>query len=417
MKKSTITICGAGIAGVACAYYLSQKNNQHDIVVIDKLAPLSLTTSKSGENFREYWPQPCMNEFISHSIDLMEQLLNEHPGEFTMSYFGYDFVSHNKGSQIFPVDPNLQEDVFSVLSDQTQIHIQKPYLDKAIEQVIHLNRGGAIDVYAMGSLMFKLARDNGVKFIQSEISNIEKFDEAYRIHLNSDQSLVTQQLVICAGPFTTNLANFLDIELPIYSVPQRKFVIPDPGNVIPRDMPFTIYADRQRLEWTDEELELIEDDKQFAHLLKEFPAGIHIKPEGQNQIKLGWAFNTAQEKPQWEVDIDPNFADIVIRGATRFIPGLGQYINNIPTPVVQFAGYYTRTQENLPVIGRLDDNLFIVSALAGYGTMAASAAGQLCSEHIYQSDLPSYSKYFEPQRWQDIELMNEISKIQGDGQL
>lgn len=417
MKKPDIIICGAGIAGVACAYYLSHKYQYRNIVLIDKLAPLSFTTSQSGENFREYWPQPCMNEFVSHSIDLMEELLNEYPGEFKMSYSGYDFVSHEKGSQIFPVDPNLQEDVFTVLRDQSQIHLQKPYLDESVQQVVHINRGGAIDVYSLGSLMLKLARQKGVTFIQSEIRNIKKHADSYHVEIGNEETLRTGQLVICAGPFTPNLARHLNIELPVYSVPQRKFVIPDPENIIPRDMPFTIYADRQRLTWTDEELELIGDDEQYSHLLEEYPAGLHIKPEGHNQIKLGWAFNKMAEKPQWDIETDPNFADIVIRGATRFIPALNSYVNNIPTPIVQFAGYYTRTRENLPLIGKLDDNLFVASAMAGYGTMAACAAGQLCADHLSQSGLPGYAKYFEPYRWQNNSLMNGISAIQGDGQL
>ncbi len=417
MQPAAITICGAGIAGVACAYYLSNQYQQHDIVLIDKLAPLSFTTSQSGENFREYWPQPSMNDFVSHSIDLMEALLKQYPQAFDMTYFGYDFVSHHKGHHIFPTDPDQSTDTISILDDHQQIRTQKPYLDPAVQQVLHIHRAGAIDVYALGSLMLKLARANGVKLVQADITDIKPRAKGYQISLDNQRHLHTQQLILSGGPFTSQLAHYLDIDLPIYSVPQRKFVIPDPAGVIPRDMPFTIYADKQRLNWSDEELELINSDAQFSHLLAEYPAGLHIKPEGRHQIKLGWAFNTQTEAPQWSIESDNGFADIVMRGATRFIPGLASYVDKIPTPVVQFAGYYTRTQENLPVIGKLADNLHVVSALAGYGTMAACAAGELCADHLNQSSLPSYAKYFSPQRYQDSALMQEINATSADGQL
>lgn len=41
----------AAIASVAAAHYLSESGAQ-DILIVDKLQPLSLTTACSGENFR-----------------------------------------------------------------------------------------------------------------------------------------------------------------------------------------------------------------------------------------------------------------------------------------------------------------------------------------------------------------------------
>ncbi|MGC1513935.1 MAG: FAD-dependent oxidoreductase, partial [Maribacter sp.] len=73
-KKSRIIICGAGIAGVASAYYLLKKEKGITVILIDKNQPLSFTTSKSGENFRDYWPQKPMRDFVSDSIHLMNEL-------------------------------------------------------------------------------------------------------------------------------------------------------------------------------------------------------------------------------------------------------------------------------------------------------------------------------------------------------
>ena len=420
MNKSKIIICGAGIAGVACAYYLSkqqsEKNGNVEILLIDKLHPLSLTTSMSGENFREYWPQHCLHEFSSHSINLMEKLQHEHPNEFAMKYYGYDFISRNKGEHIFQTDYDQNNSGFTLIDDEEKIKSQYPYLDSSIKQIVKLHRAGGFDVYALGSLMLKLARKNGVQFIQGEITDIKKNKENYQVSLGND-IYETQKLVLSGGPFTKMLAQFLDIKLPIYSISQRKFVIPDPANLIPRDMPFTIYADKQKLNWSDDELEMISSDEKYNYLLDEFPAGLHIKPEGQNQIKIGWAFNRKPESPKWDLADDPEFPDVVLRGATRFIPSLEQYLDVIPTPVVQFSGYYTRTKENLPLIGNLDENLFVVTALAGYGTMTACAAGELCTSYINQLDLPDYARYFAPARYDDEALMQEIKSVNSDGQL
>ena len=80
-----ITICGAGIAGIATAWSLAVKYNQKNVILIDKNQPMSLTTSKSGENFRDYWPQPCMTALTRRSIKIMKDLAADSGNTFEMS--------------------------------------------------------------------------------------------------------------------------------------------------------------------------------------------------------------------------------------------------------------------------------------------------------------------------------------------
>ena len=215
------------------------------------------------------------------------------------------------------------------------------------------------------------------------------------------------------------LAAMLGAEMIIRSFLQRKFIIPDPYKLIPRDMPFTIFADPQHLDWSDEEQKLISADPEYRWLLDEFPAGLHIKPESRRQIKLGWAYNREWEEPAWHSADDIDFPNIALRGATRFIPALARYVDQLPTPVVQFSGYYTRTPENWPIIGPLleHEGLYTVAALSGYGTMAACAAGELVAKYMAGEALPGYAGHFHPNRYDDPEIMAQIDAIESDGQL
>jgi len=195
-------------------------------------------------------------------------------------------------------------------------------------------------------------------------------------------------------------------------------MVPDPNKIIPTDMPFTIYADSQYLDWSEEERAFFSADEKYQWLLGEFPGGLHIKPES-GKIKLGWAFNTTTAQPVWEPTTLELFPQVVLKGANRFIPQLANYQNNIPSPIIQYAGYYTRTKENFPLIGPTQmSNLFLIGALAGFGTMSACAAGELCSKYIlHETELPDYARYFHPLRYEDSELMNEINNSMSDGQL
>ncbi|MEM7360826.1 MAG: FAD-dependent oxidoreductase [Pseudomonadota bacterium] len=418
MKAQTI-ICGAGIAGISAAYYLAVKHGQKNILLLDRNMPMSLTTSKSGENYRDYWPQPVMTEFATHSMDLMEEIqaIEDNHG-FTMHGIGYDFVSENS-NDVFPSSYAEAEidQYLARITNKQEIESTRPYLADSVDQVVHIHRAGEMDVNALGSFMLREAKKAGVKFQQTTIKDLQHIpDGGFTIH--ADQEYNCDQLVIAAGPFSPNLAAMLGLQLPLENILQRKFVIPDPANVIPENIPFTIFADPQKLDWTDEELELINDQPEFAHLLAEFPEGLHIKPVGSSHIKMGWAFNREPSSPEWDPASNDEFVEIVMRGATRFIPGLTQYLASIPTPIVHYSGYYTRTPENLPLIGNTEyQDLFLMTGFAGYGTMSACAAGELLANIMGQYTLPGYARYLAPGRYDNAQLMSELSAISSDGQL
>jgi len=358
-SKRKIAICGAGIAGISAAYYLVLQQVDAEIILIDRQTPLSYTSSKSGENFRDYWPHPSMEALSSHSIDLMVDLQKAYGEDaFQLNFSGYHFVSHDVNKAIFADDSTpIFRERNRVETDATVIHQQHPYLDAGIQKSVFINKAGNVDSIRMGDLMLQQAKQKGVQFYEEEIVG----------------------LILAAGPFIKQLANMLDIDLPVWNTLQRKFIIPDPKKVIPKDMPFTIYADGQTLDWSNEEFDFMQSDKDLNWMTKPFPGAIHIKPES-GRIKMGWAIGKEKLTPEWEVPILPYFPQVVLKGASRFIPALKDYAENIPTPIIEYGGYYTRTEENWPLVGPTEnEDVLVIGALAGFGTMTACAVGELCA--------------------------------------
>ncbi|APD05778.1 hypothetical protein UJ101_00225 [Flavobacteriaceae bacterium UJ101] len=420
--KTNIVICGAGIIGVATAYYLSKKYRKGSIVLIDKQQPLSFTTSKSGENFRDYWPQQCMTDFSTRSINLMEELRAEFGEEaFKMEYSGYDFISKNKGNPIFSSRTVEKENstALNEITNEDEIKEKNKALSDDVKKVIEIKKAGNVDVQALGNLLLKQAKKNGVQFVEGEIVAIEK-NENYSIKIKERETTIqSDKLVIAVGPFLNEIAQMVDLEFPIENIVQRKFIIPDPEKIIDSKMPFTIYADEQYLDWTEEEKIFLEEEQSDYWLLNKFPGGLHVKPDSGG-IKMGWAFNRQKEiNPKWEIERMDLFPNVVLKGASRFIPELKKYEDDIPTPLIQYAGYYTRTKENWPIIGPSKDrNIFIVGAFSGFGTMTACAAGELCADYIVGKQvLPSYAAYFHPNRYDNASIMKEIIASENDGQL
>ena len=88
-------ICGAGIAGVATAYHLAVRRGVRGVVLVDERPPLTLTSDKSAECYRNWWPGPgdAMVAVMNRSIDLLEELARESGNVFRMNRRGYLFAT------------------------------------------------------------------------------------------------------------------------------------------------------------------------------------------------------------------------------------------------------------------------------------------------------------------------------------
>ena len=69
-----VVVIGAGSVGLSVAYYLARVHGFGRIAIVDALNPMSLTSAQSGENYRNWWPDPMMVAFTNHSIDLLEEI-------------------------------------------------------------------------------------------------------------------------------------------------------------------------------------------------------------------------------------------------------------------------------------------------------------------------------------------------------
>ncbi len=70
-------VVGAGIAGVSATFHLAARQGVDDVVMVDPRPPLSLTSDKSTECYRNWWPNEPMVGLMNRSIDLLEDMAEE----------------------------------------------------------------------------------------------------------------------------------------------------------------------------------------------------------------------------------------------------------------------------------------------------------------------------------------------------
>lgn len=460
-----IAVIGAGLAGVATAYYLSRKYQHTSIALIDQRVPLSYTTAQSGNNYRNWWAHPSMKAFIDHSIDLMENIINladaNGHSKIDITRGGYALATradnidellhelqsgdvrlhqHNLAvtyGQSLSDDWRAAPDGVDVLSNPQLIREYFPAFnsdpENGIKHVIHIRRAGDFDSQALGQHMLAYAKSHGTKLVNAEVTSIETPDSGprFKITMDDGQQRITQFadiVVNAAGPYVQHIAAMLGSELDIHNVFQQKILFADTHNAVPRNQPFSIDLDPQTLDWTAEERELLMQDPDMARFCETMQGGVHCRPEGgaqANWVKLGWAYNQRASSPKDELindeNFDSSFPEIVLRAASSLNPSLKGYQEDMPKRMQHYGGYYSMTDENWPLIGPLEnknaiiDGAYVVGALSGFGSMAACAAGELVADWINHGDLPDYAHNLSLQRYQQPKVMQELAAMRSKG--
>lgn len=449
-----ILVIGAGIVGIATAYYLAVQHKRTRILIVDQGQPMALTSAQSGENYRNWWPHPTMADFTNHSTDLMEEIARATDNRIHMTRRGYLLVTRearpeellqqlhagygaqaeklirlHEGADRGYMPPHAADwqtapDGVDVLLGRDLIQTHYPKFDREVATALHIRRAGDISGQQLGQYMLETMRPLGVQFQQAEVVGIAS-DGRFSVDVLADgarQSIKADIIVNAAGPFAAHVAAMHGEDLPIVNVLQQKIAFADRNRAVDRNMPFAIDLDGQTLAWTDDDREELAAVPEFGPLLRPMPGSIHCRPDGGDHgewIKLGWAFNTeTTTAPVREPELNPYFPEVVLRAASRLQPALANYLGALPRDRVHYGGYYPMTKENWPLIGAArTPGVFLATALSGYGTMGACATGDLCARAVVGAEAPAFARSLSLARYDDQALMDQLEATASRGLL
>jgi glycine/D-amino acid oxidase-like deaminating enzyme len=397
-----------------------------------------------------------MVSLMNRSIDILEELARESGNVFHLSRRGYVYATsnptgvfrferaagessqlgagplriHNGGKTTVPYVPSDgrgfgdQPLGIDLILDQAIIQRNFPYLSDHTVALIHARRCGWFSVQQLGMYMLDRAKEHGAKLISGRVVGVEiAGSRVQTVRVRQDSHLTdisTRHFVIAAGPLLGEVGRMIGVEFPVFSELHLKMSFKDHLNIVPRDAPMLIWADPIRLPWSQEEREVLAESEETKPLLDELPSGVHTRPEGgtESDVVLGlWAYHTPPVEPLFPFSIDPRYPEMVLRGLATMVPGLKQYLNRLPKPFVD-GGYYAKTRENRPLIGKLPiGGAYVIAALSGFGVMAACGAGELVAAHVTGGPLPHYAPAFALERYQDPDYQRLLATLAESGQL
>lgn len=444
-------ICGAGIAGLAAAQALSARGWR--VLVADERPPLSLTSDKSSECYRNAWPGPgqAMVALMNASIDILDHIASRTANRIRLNRRGYVYVTtrtagvhalrqaayESSALGAGPVrehahaasdygpsppegfDPSLAGADLLLHPELIRRHFA--YLPSDTCAALHVRRAGWFSAHQLGMWYLEQARTHGAEVRLARVTGLHTDGgRLSAVILNGAERVSTPNFVNAAGPLVGEVARLLGVRLPVFSELHLKLNFTDSLGVIPRHAPMTILSDPQYLGWDEAERAALAEDPASAWLLDEFPAGIHFRPDGPASspiVLMLWDYHRTPVPVRLPPPLDPDFPEVVVRGLTRLVPGLRAYLNALPKPYVD-GGYYTKTRENRALISPLPvPGAFVMGAFSGYGLMAAPAAAHLLAAYMAGDPLPDYAPAFHLKRYADPAYQALLTQWNTDGQL
>jgi glycine/D-amino acid oxidase-like deaminating enzyme len=448
-QSPEIIVCGAGMAGISAAYYLA-KAGLSGITVIDELPVLSLTSDKSTECYRNWWPDPEILALMNRSIDLLEQLSDESGDVFNMNRRGYLYVTGDPGrlsamsesaarisklgggpvrrhardsASYLPasVEGFRGEPTGADLLGPEAIRRHYPYVTGLAVGALHVRRAGWLSAQQLGAYLLQRARAMGIRVLVGRLESVRLTGGRVRgVKLADGRELGCSIFVNAAGPHLKRVGRLLELEIPVHTELHLKVGFRDHVGAIARDAPLLIWDDEQKLPWNQDELAVLESEPDTRWLTGLLPAGVHTRPEGpaeSRSVLMLWDYRSHITEPQFPPPLDDQYPEVALRGLATMVPGLTAYFGRASRPHMD-GGYYVKTRENRLLAGPLPPaGAYVIGALSGYGIMSACAAGELLAAHISGGKLPAYAPAFSLARYDDTTYCQNLAEWDNSGQL
>ncbi len=456
LASANVVICGAGIAGIATAYHLAVRRGVKGVVLVDERPPLSLTSDKSAECYRNWWPGPGddMVAVMNRSIDLLEELALESGNAFLLNRRGYLFATADPG-RIARFTSAAEEAAAlgagpvrvhrtaggdyeparaagfdspltgaDIIAEPALIRRHFPYLSSDTLAVLHARRCGWFSGQQLGMYLYERARERGVTLVQARVEGIDTQGGRVRgVRVTGPggaSTIGTERAVLAAGPYMSQAGRLVGVDVPVFCELHAKIAFNDALGAMPRDAPLTIWADPLIIPWPDEERAELRRSPAHRRLVEELPPGAHGRPEGvggSTSVLAIWTYDVEPVAPAFPPAFDPAYPEVVLRGMARMIPAMEPYATRLPRCFVD-GGYYTKTRENRFLAGPLPvSGAYVIGALSGYGMMASNGAADLLADHIAERPLPRYAPAFRPDRYENPTYANLLDDWGDSGQL
>ena len=362
--KYDVIIIGGAIMGSSTAWFLSQNPDFNGtILVVEKDQKYEFcSTAHTTSCIRQQFSTKLnveISQFAANFINNFHEYMDNdvRVPKLAIKSFGYMYLAANED---FAKNLRSNQEVQAASGAATELltpdEIKSRYPFYNVEDIklgsINLVNEGYWDSITVFEWMRNKAQENGVEYIENEVTEITKNkseDRIISIKLASGETINGENFVNATGPRAASTSKMAGIKIPVE--PRKRYSwIFKAKNPLDRDLPLTID-----------------------------PSGFHVRENGGGTYQAGGhgAYDPA-------VDFDDFAMDNELWETTVW-PVL---FNRIPQfeslkLISQWAGHYAmNTVDQNAIVGphNIIQNFFFLNGFSGHGTQQAPAMGRATAE-------------------------------------
>ncbi len=361
-----VVIIGGAMMGSSTAWFLSQ-NPDFDgrILVIEKDPSYQFSsTTHTNSCMRQQFSAPLnikISQFAAEFVKNIRSFMDNDPEVPNLSIhnFGYMYLANTQASaDNLRAAYDIQRDHGAGTKLLTPEEIQQAYPFYQLDDIILGSHNLIDEGYWDGMTVFdwwrKKARQNGVEYIQNEVTAMTKNKAGTHIEsvtLATGDVISAGQIVNASGPRANRTAEMAGITIPVE--PRKRFTwVFSAEEPLDRDLPLTID-----------------------------PSGVHFRQDGASHYLAGGhaAYDPAVAFDDFEMDHELWFDHIWPIIATRIPQFEAIKIVN------EWAGHYAyNVFDHNAIMGPHDEveNFIFLNGFSGHGLQQSPAMGRGTSEYI-----------------------------------
>jgi len=366
-KRYDIAVIGAGIMGMATAYYLSK--NKIKLAVIDKEYIGSGATGRCIAGIRQQFSTPASIAVMKENVSLFSQMEEEFGFSVEFYQGGYLLLAHNEEMvEVFKSNITIQKKEginVSLLSPKEALSVMpKLNIEGLLAAAYCPDDGQAYPFAVLKGYKTKIDERKGDFFLHNPVIKFEK-KEKFLLYLEDGTVIEAEKVLLSAGPWSKKLGQQIDIDLPLFPERHEAMVT----ERIPRIIEPMIVDYRK-------------DGCYFQQLLTGQVIGCYTP--------------------------SPNVPGISQNSSREFLLEMGarmvRLVPELESAAIlrHWAGSYNMTPDGNPIIDKTPvDNLYIASGMSGHGFMFGPALSKHLAHFIGNDEWDidfsefSFSRSFE----------------------
>jgi sarcosine oxidase subunit beta len=241
-RTASVVVIGGGVVGCSIAYHLARRG-QRDVVVLERDAVGSGTTSKAAGGIRAQFPTETEIRFSLEALRVFEQFRDEFGVDIGFMRIGYLFlVSSDDDLRGFQNRMELQRslgvDVRQLSPPDAQKLVPALHVDDLIAAVWGPGDGLAGPAEVTNGFA-RRARELGARIAEGvHVTGIDVDRGRVRGVRSTDGDIGAPVVVNAAGPFAARVGRLAGIDVPVY--PRRRHIFfTEPFPQIPGPVPLT----------------------------------------------------------------------------------------------------------------------------------------------------------------------------------